>query len=136
MKLRIALALGETGRASNAIKSLLENGGREATPRDWLLAAQLAAERGAPNESVTALQHVFQNSAASTRERLQAAVLELRTAAAGTEQDQKNQADAWSRIEKLAAGKDAAGLDALVLLAQRELVSKSCRNGCGATAGL
>jgi len=64
---------------------------------------------------------VLENSAASSREQFQGALLELRLAATGSEQDQKIQVAAWQRIEKLAQGKDAAGLDALVLLAQRAL---------------
>jgi len=117
----VALALGETGRAAAAISSLMAHDGRDATTADWLLAAQLAAQRGAPNESAEALQNIFKDRAASSRDQLQAAVLALRVSAGGTDQDQKILADAWGRIEQLAEGKDAAGLDALVLLAQRAL---------------
>jgi hypothetical protein len=121
----VALALGETGRAMAAISSLMANNGRDAATADWLLAAQLAAQRGAPNESAEALQHIFKDGAANPRERLQAAVLELGVSAGGADQDQKNQADAWGRIEQLAEGKDATGLTALVLLAQRALTQKA-----------
>jgi hypothetical protein len=120
----VALALGETGHAAAAIGSLMAHDGRDAATADWLLAAQLAAQRGAPNESAEALQHVFKEGAANSRDRLQAAVLELGVSAGGADQDQKNQADAWGRIEQLAEGKDAAGLTALVLLAQRALSQK------------
>ncbi len=125
----LALALGETGRAAATIKSLMPDDGREAAPADWLLAAQLAAERGAPNESSGVLQHVFDNPAASSRERLQAAALELRLSAAGSEQDQKKRADAWQRLEQISRGKDAASLDALVLLAQRALTGLRSEDG-------
>ncbi len=131
----VALALGETERAAAAIKSLLANEGRDATPGDWLLDAQLEAQRGAPNESAAALQKVFAISAATLREQLQAAVLALRLAGGDSEQDQKNQADAWQRIEKLSAGKDSAGLDALVLLAQRALANQRSEVGGPAAAG-
>lgn len=120
----VALALAETERATAAISSLMATESDDATTADWLLAAQLAAQRGAPNESAEALQHVFQDPAASPRDRLQAAVLELRVSAGGTDQDQKRQVEAWGRIEKLAEGKESAGLDALVLLAQRALASQ------------
>ena len=119
----IALAVGELGRARTAIKNLLGNPGKETAPGDELLAAQLAAQNGEPNESLTALQKVFSARAATTREQLQAAVLELRVAAGGSEQDKQKQADAWQRIGKLSTGQDATGLDAVVLLAQRAFTS-------------
>ncbi|MBA3960669.1 MAG: hypothetical protein H0X40_02050 [Chthoniobacterales bacterium] len=119
----IALAVGELERAQAAIKSLLGNEGKETAPGDQLLAAQLAAQSGAPNESRAALQKVFAARAATAREQLQAAVLELRLSASGSEQDKKTQADAWQRIEKLSSRNDATGLDALVLLAQRALTA-------------
>ncbi len=117
----LALTVGELDRARSAIKSLLGKEGQEAVPGDQLLAAQLAAQSGAPNESLAALQKVFSARAATTREQLQAAVLELRLSASGSGQDKKTQSDAWQRVEKLSTGKDATGLDALVLLAQRAL---------------
>lgn len=112
----VALALGETARATTALQTLLAHDGREATAADWLLEAQLSAERGAPNESLSSLEKVFKSAAASSQQQLQAAVLELRVA-----QEEKSQADAWTRITTIAKGKDAASLDALVLLAQRAL---------------
>ena len=125
----VALALGETQRAATAIKALLAHDGHDARPGDWLFAAQLDAERGAPNESVEALGHVFASATANARERLQAAVFELRVSGSASEQDQKNQADAWQWIEKLAQGKDAVSLDALVLLAQRALANQRAEDG-------
>ncbi|HEY1582678.1 MAG TPA: hypothetical protein VGF73_06240 [Chthoniobacterales bacterium] len=115
----LALALGETGRAGKAIDRLTANRGREATPADWLLKAQLEAQRGAPNEGVADLKRVLTNPRASSREQLEAAVLELRLSATTSAQ-----AEAWKRLEQISRGKDAAGLDALVLLAQRELGRK------------
>ncbi len=117
----VALGLGELERAASAISRLLANGGGEATPADWLLKAQLESARGAPDDSIAALRRVLENPGASSREQLQAAVLELRLATSDAGQDQRLRADAWRRIEKLGQGKDAAGLSALVLLAQREL---------------
>ncbi len=124
----VALALGETGRASDAVEALLEQKGHEATPGDWLLAAQLAAQRGAPNEASAALEHAAAEGKARAEEQLRAAVTQLRLGSADAEADQHRRRQAWQWIEKLAKGKDAVGLQALVLLAQRELTG-------GMTAG-
>jgi len=120
----IALRAGDLERANTAIESLLGNDGKDATPRDWLLAAQLALQRGSPTEAQSALQHVASGNAASPREQLLSALLELHTAsqAAGAV-DQQRQNEAWQRISKLAEGKDDVSLDALILLAQRILSS-------------
>jgi len=118
----IALVAGETERAAAAIEQLLANGGKEASPHDWLLGAELALRNGAPDEVQAKLRKIFDTSAASDREQLQAAVLELRAANVnGGSIDQQRQADAWSRIIKLAHGKSDTALDALLLLAQRAL---------------
>ena len=120
----IALALGETNRAAKAIGRLTAKGDRESTPGDWLLEAQLDAQRGAPHEGITALRKVLADSGASSREQLQAAVMELRLAAANPEREE-TPGEAWQRVEQLAKGEDAAGLEALVLLAQRELAGNA-----------
>jgi hypothetical protein len=113
----IAIISGDLPRASAAVDALLANDGKDASPRDWLLAAQLALQRGAPSEAEAALQHVH-GGAASLREQLLSALLELQSVG-GT--DQQKQSDAWQRISKLAEGKDDVSLDALMLLAQRVL---------------
>jgi len=120
----LALSLGETGRAHKAVGQLLAHDGRDATARDWLLAAQLAAQSDSPNDAAAALQKIFSGKA-SAHEQWQAAVLQITLARSGSEDDQKLQLQAWNRIEQLAKGKDQAGLDALVLLAQRELSQKA-----------
>ncbi len=121
----LALSLGEAARAAQDIDLLMANDGRAATARDWLLAAQLALQRGAPNESRDALQHVYQDATATTREKLQAAVLGLGLASSAPDQGENSTAEAWSRIEQLAQDQDQAGLDALTLLAQRALSGKA-----------
>src|SRR2546421_4257658 len=110
----IALVAGDDGRAKRAITALL--GGKEgaAKPVDHLLEAQLAMRQGAPIEAHDALQKVFSDSAAISREKLQAALIEL--AIAGGNETWRD--DAWSWLKKLADQTDAAGLDALTVLAQ------------------
>jgi tetratricopeptide (TPR) repeat protein len=81
---------------------------------DHLLAAQLALRQGAPIEAHDALQKVFDDSAASNREKLQAALLEI-TISGGTEAWRE---EAWSWVKKISETNDAAGLDALTVLAQ------------------
>jgi hypothetical protein len=129
----IALISGDLERASTAIDALLANDGKEASPRDWLLAAQLALQRGAPNEAGTALQHLH-GGAASTREQLLSALLELQTAnqnAGGVDSPQSH--EAWQRITKLSEGKDDVSLDALILLAQRVLGNQKSEGGSQAS---
>ena len=117
-----ALVAGEVGRAATAIEQLIANKS-ETKPVDWLLAAQLALQSGAPNDAATALQHIFTSPATTAREQLQAAVLELRAFGSASEEDRKHQSDGWQRISQLATGQDEIALDSLVLLAQRILAS-------------
>ncbi|HSP44795.1 MAG TPA: hypothetical protein VLO30_02265, partial [Chthoniobacterales bacterium] len=110
----IALLAGDDNRAKRAITALL--GGKNGTvkPIDHLLEAQLAIRQGAGIEAHDALQKVFGDAAATSREKLQAALLEI-AIAGGTEAWRD---EAWSRLKTLAELKDAAGLDALTVLAQ------------------
>ncbi len=127
----LALSLGETGRAQKAVGQLLAENGGDTSARDWLLAAQLAAQSGSPNDAGAALQKIFAGKA-SAREQFQAALLQISLARGGSEEDQKLQLEAWNRIEQLAKAKDQVGLDAVVLLAQRKLSQKT-ENLNGAT---
>jgi tetratricopeptide (TPR) repeat protein len=110
----IALIAGDDTRAKRAIAALLSGKQGPAKPMDHLLEAQLAIRQGAPIEAHDALQKVFSDSAASSREKLQAALIEL--AIAGGNEAWRD--DAWSWLKKLADQNDAAGLDALTVLAQ------------------
>src|SRR5256885_2594469 len=110
----IALVAGDDTRAKRAITALL--GGAKGAPKsiDHLLEAQLKIRQGAPIEAHDALEKVFAESAATSREKLQAALLEM-SISGGTEAWRD---DAWSRLQKLGDGNDAAGLDALTVLGQ------------------
>jgi hypothetical protein len=120
----IALLSNETERATPAVNALLADNGRQAIPRDWLIAAQLAFQKGAGAEAIGRLQKIFENKAATERELLQAAILELQASnSTDAETKQRTQADAWSRIVKLGEGKSVTALDALIILARRALTA-------------
>jgi hypothetical protein len=110
----IALIAGDDPRAKRAIAALL--GGEFGAPKpvDHLLEAQLAVRQGAPIEAHDALQKIFDDAAATSREKLQAALLQV-AISGGTEAWRD---EAWTRLRKIADEKDAAGLDALTALAQ------------------
>jgi tetratricopeptide (TPR) repeat protein len=110
----IALLAGDDTRAKRAITALLSGKNGGVKPVDHLLEAQLAIRQGAPIEAHDALQKVFSDAAATNREKLQAALIEL-SIAGGNEAWRD---DAWSWLQKLADQNDAAGLDALTVLAQ------------------
>ena len=114
----IALALGETTRADNALREMRDSNKVDAT--GWLLSAQLSIQKGAADEATNALRKVFDDPNATEPQQLQAALLELSLASGSTGTDDRV-TDAWSRIEKVARGKTAAARDALVLLAQRSV---------------
>src|SRR5437870_6263451 len=112
----IAIVSGETSRAEIAVQALLESKG--ADPAGWLLAAQLAIQKGAADDAVSALGKAFNDTNATEQQQLQASLLEL-ALASGSEAIDARATDAWSRIEKISHGKSAAALDALGLLARR-----------------
>ena len=116
----IAIAAGETARAEIAVQALLESKG--ADPAGWLLAAQLSIQKGAVDDAASALAKVFSDTRTTEQQQQQAALLELSLASGSETQDERVN-DAWSRLEKLSRGKSATALDALVLLARRELSS-------------
>jgi tetratricopeptide (TPR) repeat protein len=115
----IALFAGDASRAATAIKQLLEH---DPQPPDLLLDAQLAAQSQSIDRARDDCEKVASDLRASSREKLQATVLEIQL----LKDASKEQMDtAWGRIEKLAQGKDIVSLDALMLLAQRALASPS-----------
>jgi hypothetical protein len=129
----IALMSGELERATQAVNDLLGDGGRNATVRDWLIAAQLAAQKGAGAEAIRQLQNIFQNKAATERELLQAALLEVQVAVpANADANREAQRDGWARIAKLAEGKSETGLDALMVLARRTFATSKTLPGADA----
>jgi hypothetical protein len=114
-----ALIAGNAHRAEVAIKQLLE---RDPQPADFLLDAQLAAQSQSIDRARDDCEKVALNLHATSREQLQAYVLEIQLLKDGS----KEQAAAvWARIENLAQAKDIVSLDALLLLAQRALSSSS-----------
>jgi hypothetical protein len=119
----IALLSGELERATQAVNELLADTGKMTT-RDWLIAAQLAVQKGTGADAIGKLQNIFQNNAATERELLQASLLELQTSTVSTgDAKAEAQRDAWARITKLAEGKTETALDALVILARRALAT-------------
>jgi len=122
----IALVSGELEQATQSVNELLADGGRQATTRDWLIAAQLAAQEGDSADAIRQLQNIFQNKAATEREILQASLLELQASGVSNpEARSEAQRDAWARIAKLAEGKSETALDALILLARRAFATPS-----------
>ena len=110
----IALVAGDDTRAKRAIAALLGGKFGALKPVDHLLEAQLAVRQGAPIEAHDALQKIFDDAAATNREKLQAALLQI-AISGGTEAWRD---EAWTRLRKIADEKDAAGQDALTVLAQ------------------
>jgi len=127
----IAIVSGETSRAEIAVQALLESKG--ADPAGWLLAAQLAIQKGAADDAMSALGKVFNDTNATEQQQLQAALLEL-ALASGSEAIDARATDAWSRIEKISHGKSAAALDALVLLARRALSGQKSASGSASSS--
>ena len=115
----IAMMANEIARAEAAVRELLARA--DVGPADWLLAAQLLINKGAPAEAQTFLDRILVDSRATPREQLQAAVLELASARSGSSTPNERETAAWSRLEKLSADQSAVGLDVLVVLAQRAL---------------
>jgi hypothetical protein len=117
----IALISGEMDRAAAAVNRLTR-GDKNPAPTDWLLAAQAALQKNAPQEALNAIEKIFSDQKTTERETLQAAVLELQAANFTDLTSRDNQQnEALSRIAKVAQGKNDAALDALVLLGQRAL---------------
>jgi hypothetical protein len=87
---------------------------------DFLLSAQLSARQGATIEAHDALQKVFADARASGREKLQAALLDIAISAG----NENWRTEAWTWFKKISETGDAAGLDALTILAQTALSSE------------
>ncbi len=126
----IALLAGDDTRAKRAIAALLSGKNGAAKPVDHLLEAQLAIRQGAPIEAHDALQKVFGDPQATGREKLQAALLENAISSGN---------DAWrdealALIKKVSEADDAAGLDALTVLAQTTVTQEKIPENFPATA--
>lgn len=115
---RVALRTGDTVVAKSAVDQLTN--AKSPAPADWLLAAQLAAQTGSPEQAGAALQKVVADPHATPRELLDASLLQL--AVSAHEQDSTAATtEAWKRIEQIGKSGDDAGLDALVFLARAVL---------------
>lgn len=116
----VALLAGDDTRAKRAILALLSGKNGAVKAMDHLLEAQLAIRQGAPIEAHDALQKVFGDPQAASREKLQAALLEN----AISEGNEAWRKDAWSWLKRVSDANDVAGLDALTVLAQSLLTSE------------
>ena len=84
---------------------------------DWLLAARLAIQKNLPEEAKSYLEKIVADSRATESEQFRAALLQLSLA----DISPSERANALTRLGKLAEGKTATSLDALVVVAQNTL---------------
>jgi cytochrome c-type biogenesis protein CcmH/NrfG len=128
----IAIIAGDIALADTAMDELIDS---HAEPADWLLAAQLAMQKNLPDETRSYLAKIVADSRATESEQFRAALLQLSLAA----NSPSERANALTRLGKLAEGKTATSLDALVVVAQNALStaadsSDSTRNEAGRLA--
>ena len=128
----IAIIAGDIALADTAVDELIDS---NAEPADWLLAAQLAIQKNLPDEAKSYLEKIVADSRATESEQFRATLLQLSLAA----NSPSERANALTRLGKLAEGKTATSLDALVVLAQNALSapadsSDSTRNEAGRLA--
>ena len=128
----IAIIAGDIALADTAMDELIDS---HAEPADWLLAAQLAIQKNLPDEAKSYLAKIVADSRATESEQFRATLLQLSLAA----NSPSERANALTRLGKLAEGKTATSLDALVVVAQNTLSapadsSDSTRNEAGRLA--
>ena len=128
----IAIIAGDIALADTAVDELIDS---HAEPADWLLAAQLAMQKNLPDEAKSYLEKIVADSRATESEQFRATLLQLSLAA----NSPSERANALTRLGKLAEGKTATSLDALVVVAQNALSapadsSDSTRNEAGRLA--
>jgi tetratricopeptide (TPR) repeat protein len=129
----VALKAMEIDLAEEATKQLLTHQEGGPKPADWLLAAQLAAQKQDADLARTYVDKIFASNTASEREQFQATVV-LDMISRAREVD--NETEVWDHLLSLARGKSSnVSLDALVLLAQHVLSSKrNSQNPAGFSA--
>ncbi len=110
----IAIMASDMVRADDAVHTLI---GSHPEPADWLLAAQLSIQKNLPDQAKLSLEKIVADSRATESEQFRATLLQF--ALAGDNQTER--ASALTRLKKIANGKTAASLDALVVLAQSAL---------------
>jgi hypothetical protein len=116
----VALAASDLSVAEIALKDLLTRKDSPPSAADWLLAAQVAQQKGETNEARKFAQKVFDDSRADESTQFQAALLMLAIATPDNA-DASSTGAAWPRLRKLAEGKTKTALVALVVLAQHAL---------------
>ena len=128
----MAIIAGDIALADTALEELIDS---HAEPADWLLAAQLAMQKNLPDEEKSYLAKIVTDSRATESEQFRATLLQLSL----TANSPSERANALTRLGKLAEGKTATSLDALVVVAQNALSapadsSDSTRNEAGRLA--
>ncbi len=128
----MAIIAGDIALADTTVGELVRS---HAEPADWLLAAQLAIQKNLPDEAKLYLAKIVEDSRATESEQFRAALLQFSLAA----NSPSERANALTRLGKLAEGKTATSLDALVVVAQNALSapadsSDSTRNDAGRLA--
>src|SRR6516164_9241529 len=110
----MAIKAGDNDQAEKSIRELLDL--KDAGSADWLLAAQLAIQKDLPDKARPYLERVVSDSKTSEAQQFQASLFQLALA-----RDVLQRADAAARIKKIAEGKSATALEALVMLARAGL---------------
>src|SRR6266568_1083969 len=107
----IAIIAGDASRANASVRELI---GSHAEPADWLLSAQLSIQKNLGDEAKRYLEKIVADPRATESEQFRATLLQVALA----RDNQTERANALTRLKKLAEGKTATSLDALVVLAQ------------------
>src|SRR6478672_10783871 len=110
----MAIIAGDVALADTALDELIDS---HAEPADWLLAAQLAMQKNLPDEEKSYLAKIVADSRATESEQFRATLLQLSLAA----NSPSERANALTRLGKLADGKTATSLDALVVAGENTL---------------
>jgi hypothetical protein len=110
----IAITAGDRSRADASVRELI---GSHAEPADWLLAAQLSIQKNLHDEAKPYLEEIVADPRATESEQFRATLLQLALAVG----NQTERTNALTRLKKLAEGKTATSLDALVVLARNAL---------------
>ena len=110
----IAVIAGDIALADTAVDELINS---HAEPADWLLAAQLAIQKNLPDDAKLYLAKIVADSRATESEQFRATLLQLSLA----DSSPSERTNALTRLGKLAEGKTATSLDALVVVAQSTL---------------
>jgi hypothetical protein len=107
----IAIIASDTARADAAVHTLTSS---RPEPADWLLAAQFSIQKNLPDEAKSYLEKIVTDPRATESDQFRATLLQL--ALAGDNQTERT--NALTRLKKIAKGKTASSLDALVVVAQ------------------